>query len=70
MRVRCLTCDTDDIPPTRGLRYPNGAILDHDTTIYDHCQIWHPNEFVTIESMTHDSAVIRATGELFESREL
>lgn len=62
MRVRCLTCDTDDIPETEGLRRGD-AVIEGDTTINDHISIWHPNEYVRIEGIENGVWEIRATGE-------
>lgn len=67
MRVRCLTCGTEDIPATDSLRR-GSAVIDGDTTIYDHISIWHPDEFVRIEEFDQDGFVlIRATGEMAPS---
>lgn len=37
MRVRCVVCDTDDIPETDEMGL--------DTTARDHLRIWHPDEW-------------------------
>lgn len=64
MKVRCLTCGTDDIPETFGLCRGDAVVIEGDTSINDHISIWHPDEFVRVESIEDGVAIIRATGEM------